>query len=111
MAPVRVHPRGPPLHQDHLVVIKLTVQPPAADPVSRSVVRDLDRDSEGLYLVLPEVLGDRLFRGSLFRDSPSPGIFHFVRLAVDIMRASVRLVVLDVFSVANRATTGEIALC
>ena len=102
MAPVRVHPRGPPLHQDHLVAIKLIVQPPAVDPVSRSVVRELDRDSEGLCLALLEILGDRPFTGSLFRDHPWSGIIRSVRLVVDIMRVSVRLVVVVVFSVANR---------
>lgn len=111
VALVRVPPRDLPLHQDHPVIVDLTVRAPAVDPVSGSVVRDSDRDLGGLCLVLLEVLGDRPFRGSLFRDHPLSGSIHSVRLVVDIMRVSVRLVVLDVFSVANMATTGETVLC
>ena len=107
MAPVRVHPRDPHLHQDHLAVEKLTIRHPAVDPVSGSVVKDLDRDSEDLCLALLEILGDRPFRGSLFRGHPWSWIIRSVRLVVDIMRVSVKLVVVDVFSVANWATKGE----
>lgn len=76
VALVRVHPRDPPLHQDHPVAVELTVRAPVVDPVSRGVARVLDRDLEGLCLVLLEVLGDGQFIGSLFRDSLFLGIFQ-----------------------------------
>lgn len=61
VALVRVHPIDPPLHRDHPVAVEFTVRAPAVNPVSGSVARVLDQDSEDLCLVLQEVLGDRRF--------------------------------------------------
>lgn len=88
VVPVRVHPKDPPLHQVH--------------PISGDMDKVLDRGSGALLIDLLVVLED-----NQLRDSLSSEIIHSVKPVGDSMRASVRLVALDAFSVANRATTGE----